>query len=84
MYIVNMFEIVCFTINDNNMFQCLKNIRLSYNIYKCASALSIRMRMPTYTVNMAVFFVKSNENTYPKGGALMQMYRVVFITKRGN
>ena len=27
------------------------------------------------TVNM-VFFVKSNENTYPKGRALMQMYRV--------
>ena len=25
------------------------------------------------TVNMIVFFVKSNENTYPKGRALMQM-----------
>ena len=36
------------------------------------------------TVNMAVFFVKSNENTYPKGRALMQMYRVVPITKREN
>mgnify|MGYP000561975989 CR=1 FL=1 len=35
-------------------------------------------------VNMVVFFVKSNENTYPKGRALMQMYRVVPITKRGN
>ena len=35
------------------------------------------------TVNMVVFFVKSNENTYPKGRALMQMYRVVPITKRG-
>ena len=34
------------------------------------------------TVNMVVFFVKSNENTYPKGRALMQMYRVVPITKR--
>jgi len=33
---------------------------------------------------MVVFFVKSNENTYPKGRALMQMYRVVPITKRGN
>ena len=33
------------------------------------------------TVNMAVFFVKSNENTYLKGRALMQMYRVVPITK---
>jgi len=35
------------------------------------------------TVNMIVFFVKSNENTYPKGRALIQMYRVVPITKRG-
>ena len=26
------------------------------------------------TVNMVVFFVKSNENTYQKGRALMQMY----------
>jgi len=33
---------------------------------------------------MVVFFVKSNENTYPKGRALMQMYRVVPITKIGN
>jgi len=33
---------------------------------------------------MVVFFVKSNENTYPKGRALMQMYRVVPITKRWN
>ena len=36
------------------------------------------------TVNMVVFcFVKSNENTYPNERALMQMYRVVPITKRG-
>jgi len=33
---------------------------------------------------MAVFFVKSNGTTYPKGRALIQMYRVVHITKRGN
>jgi len=33
---------------------------------------------------MVIFFVKSNENTYSKGRALMQMYRVVPITKRGN
>ena len=33
------------------------------------------------TVNRAVFFVKSNGNTYPKGRALMQVYRVVPITK---
>ena len=36
------------------------------------------------TVNMVVFFVISNKNAYPKGIALMQMYRVVPITKRGN
>jgi len=36
------------------------------------------------TVNMVVFFVKSKENFYPKGRALIQMYRVVPITKRGN
>jgi len=34
------------------------------------------------TVNMVVFLVKSNENTYPKGRALMQMYRVVPITNK--
>ena len=36
------------------------------------------------TVNMVVFFAKSNENNYPKGRAFMQMYRVVPITKRRN
>ena len=36
------------------------------------------------TTNIAVFFVKSNENAYPKGRALMQMYRVVPQTTRGN
>ena len=33
------------------------------------------------TVNMVVFFVKTNENTYTKGRALMRMYRVNPITK---
>ena len=36
------------------------------------------------TINMVAFFVKSNENTYPKGRALMQIYRVVPKTKRGS
>jgi len=31
---------------------------------------------------MVVFFVESDENTYPKGRAHMQMYRVVPITKK--
>jgi len=35
------------------------------------------------TVNIVVFFIKSNEYTYPKRRSLMQMYRVVPITKRG-
>jgi len=33
---------------------------------------------------VVVFFVKSNQNTHPKGRALLQMYRVVPTTKRGN
>jgi len=36
------------------------------------------------TVNVVVFFVKFCENTYPKGRALIQMYRVIHTTKRGN
>jgi len=36
------------------------------------------------TVKMVFFFVQSIENTYPKGRALMQLYRVVPKTKRGN
>jgi len=29
------------------------------------------------TVNMVVFFLKNNENTYPKGRSLIQIYKVV-------
>ena len=36
------------------------------------------------TVNMVVFFTKNNENTYPKGRALMQMNGAVPQAKRGN
>ena len=36
------------------------------------------------TVEMVVFFVKNNENTYPKGRALMQIYRVVCQMNREN
>ena len=78
MYIVKKFEIVfSFNIKDNNIFPCLHNIRLSYNKLKCFNALSIRMACLHKTVTMVVLFVKSNENTYPKGRALMQIYRVV-------
>ena len=34
------------------------------------------------TINMVVFFVKSYENTHPKGRALTQMYRVIPIRKK--
>jgi len=44
--------------------------------YKNASVLCQSECACLYkTVNMDVFFVKSNENTYPKGRALMQMYK---------
>ena len=81
-----MFEIVFFfNVKDNDMCPCLHDIRLSHNIYKnvaviCHSECACLHK----TVNMAVFFVKSNENTYSKGRALMEMYRVVSIMKRGN
>ena len=53
--------------------------------YKNASALCQSEYTCLHkTVKMAVSFVKSNENTYPKGRALMQMYRVIPITKRAN
>ena len=53
--------------------------------YKNASVLCQSERTCLHkTVNMVVFFVKSNKNTYPKGRALMPMYRVVPITKRQN
>ena len=36
------------------------------------------------TVYIVVFWTKYNENIYPKGRALIQMYRVVPQTNRGN
>jgi len=72
MYIVNMFEIVfSFNVKDTNMFPCLHNIRFFYNIYKCFSVLSKCVCLHE-TVNMLIgLFVKRNENTYPKGRAVM-------------
>jgi len=56
-----------FDVKDNNIFPCLHNIRLSYNIYSallvlCQSECTCLHK----TVDMVVFFVKSNANTYPK------------------
>ena len=47
-YIVKLFEIVfSFNVKDNNICPCLYNIRRSYNVEKCFSSLSIRMRIST-------------------------------------
>ena len=79
-----MFGIVfSFNVKRTNISPCLHYIRLSYNIKKCFSALS-ECTCLHKTVNMVIFFIKSNENIYPKGRALVQMYRVVPITKREN
>ena len=40
------------------------------------------MRMSTSNSKHGSFFFKNNENTYPKGRSLMQMYRVVPKTKQ--
>ena len=73
-------------VKDHNICLCLHNIRLAYNIYKCFSALSIRMCMSTSNSQHDKFsFDKTNEKYLPKKGrALMQMYRVVPQTKGVN
>ena len=57
-------------------------IILSYNnaLVLCQSEFACLHK----AANTVVVFVKSNENTYQKGRALMQMYRVVPQTKGGN
>jgi len=81
-----MFEIVLsFNVKDNNIIVHVYII-LDFPItYRNASVLC-QSECPCLhqTVNIVVVFAKSNENTYPKGRALMQMYRVVPITKSGN
>ena len=51
--------------------------------YRFASVLC-QLERACLHKNMAVFFVKTNENTYLKGRALMQMYRIVPQMKREN
>ena len=83
-YIESRFEIVfSFNVKDNTIFPRLHNIRLSIT-YRNASVTWLDRACLHKTVNMLVFFVKGNENTYPKGRSLKQMYRVVPISKRGN
>jgi len=46
--------------------------------HRNASVLCQKVLACVHTpVNIAVFFVKGNENTNPKGRSLVQMYRVV-------
>jgi len=61
-------------------------ITLDFSItYRNASVLGLSECACLYKkVNMVVFVVENNENTYPKGRALMKMYRVVPQMKRGN
>jgi len=46
--------------------------------------VSINVRLSTYHGKHGNFHLKHTENTYAKGRALMQMYRVVPQIKRGN
>jgi len=60
------------------------NIILDFPItYRNAALCQSECACLHQTVNMVVFFLKINENTYPKVRELMQMYRVVPQTKRG-
>ena len=84
MYIVKLFEVV-FPLMSRTIKHFHVYIILDFCIkFRNASVLC----QSEYTclhkaVNMEVFFVKSKENTYSKGKALVQMYRVVTITKEG-
>ena len=70
-----MFEIVFpFNVKGNNLFPLLHDIRLSYNIWNASVLCQSKCAFLHKTGNkkvMVVFFVKSNENTNPKGRALM-------------
>ena len=54
------------------MFQCFAD----QNMYVSLSTSNSK--------HSSFLYKKNNENTYPKGRALVQMYRVVQQTKRGN
>ena len=79
-----MSEIVCFSLLLRTIVYFRVYIILDFPItYKNASVLNqSECTCLHQSVNEVVFFVKSNENTYSKGRALMQIYRVVPITKR--
>ena len=86
MHIVKQFEILfSFNVKYNDTFPCLQILDVPIP-YRNASVCFFQSECASLhkTVNMVVSFVKSNENTYPKGRALIQIHRVVPITKRGN
>ena len=56
---------------------------ITYNyIHKCFSDLQIRMCMFISNSRHGSVLSKNDANTYQKGRAIMQMYRVVHQTKR--
>ena len=67
-----------FNVKDNYICQCLHIIRndSAFLQSECA-CLHVNSKHGS-------FFAISNANTYPKGRALVQMYRAVPITERGN
>ena len=60
----------------------IKDFPITYK--KCFGALAICMGMSTPNSKHGYFPFNNNKNTYPKGKALMQMYRVVPQMKREN
>ena len=58
-----------FYVKYNTIFPCLHKFRLSYNIRNVVMLCQSECACLHRTVNMAVFFVISNKNTYPKGRA---------------
>ena len=78
MLIVKKFKtLFFFYVKDNNIFPCLHNIYFPITYRNASVFCQSECACLHKTANMVVFFVKSNENTYPKGRALMQMYSVV-------
>ena len=71
-----------FNVKDCNNFPSLHTIRLSDKnvaVHWQSECASLHI-----TVSMAGFFVKTNQNVYPKGRALQRIYRVVTHTKKEN
>ena len=86
MYVVKKFEIV-FSFNFKNnkyIFPCLHNIRLSYNIRNDFMLYQSECACLHQTVNMVVFFVKSNENTTQKGEHSCKCTKLSLNRKEGD